>query len=246
MAGKKPLLLLTRPRAASDRFIRMLPEAVRDGLDLCLSPLIEIETIAASADLGGFGGVIFTSANAVAAAQALGLPAGLPAHCVGQATTRAARAANWQAQTCGETAQQLVAHLERHRPETPLLHLSGRHTRVDLASELSDAGIATQNRPIYDQPLRPVSQEALDLVARAQAVIAPVFSPRTGAQLARQLPETGHVHALAMSEAVAKSLETRRWASLCISAAPTAASLARDIVALMNRLTRVEGNPRAQ
>lgn len=246
MAGIKPLLLMTRPHDASQRFIAALPEWARNGLDLCVSPLMEIETVDSAVDLADVRGVIFTSANAVRAASELGLAADVPAYCVGKVTTQTARAARWRAETCGETAGELVDQLKRIRPDTPLLHLSGRHVRRDLASDLSDAGLATRNCPIYDQLLRPLSQAAIDAVSKAQTVIAPVFSPRTGAHLASELPESGHIHVLAMSEAVAKAMESRRWASLSVSSEPTAESLGRDILTLLNRPTRVEGNPAAQ
>lgn len=246
MAGRKPLLLMTRPHDASHRFVAALPEWARSGLDLCISPLLEIETVASAVDLSDVRGVIFTSANAVRAARELGLFADVPAYCVGKVTTQTARAAQWRAETCGETAEDLLDYLKRNRPDAPLVHLSGRHVRRNLASDLSEAGLATRNCPIYDQLLRPLTQAAIDDIGKAQTVIAPVFSPRTGAHLALELPESGHIRVLAMSEAVAKAMDSRCWASLSVSSEPTAESLGRDILTLLNRPTRVEGDPAAK
>ena len=242
MDDHKPLLFLTRPRAASERFAESLPEDLADAVDICIAPLIEIETLNVPVPMVGIRGVIFSSANAVQAAATLKVDPICPAYCVGAVTTHNAEQSGWPAIQCGETAKELLAKLKNKPPNTPLLHLSGRNLRVDLSKELSSSGIETRNCTIYDQPIQALSDAAKARLASAQTVIAPVFSPRTAGEFVKQVPTSERIHVIAMSSAVAEALRERNWASLTVAENPTAESMSCDIVTAFKRLTRVEGH----
>ena len=166
-------LILTRPKAASLAFLDRLGADVPAGLNVILSPLISIESLGQAVDLKGISGVIFSSSNGVAFT---GPGAGLPAYCVGFATTQAAKDAGWDASFCGENADELVERLIHDRPATPLLHLCGRHQRGNIAGRLSQADVPTTALEVYDQRAQPLTQDAQQALAGNTACVLPLFS----------------------------------------------------------------------
>lgn len=246
MTPPNPILLMTRTPDASARFCDQLPGDVRVRLDLCVSPLIEIAAIGGEIEFADAVAIIFTSANGVAMALRRTSRRHLPAVCVGEATTEAARVAGWQARCLGASADELVQSLLQERATGPMLHLSGIHTRGRIAERLSDAGCPTRSQPIYDQVLRPLGADAVLLLSGSRPVIAPVFSPRTARRLAEQAPVSAHLHLIALSPAVAEPLSDLAASSLDIAEYPDAASMAVCVQSVLNRLCRVESSRSAQ
>ncbi|WP_372573617.1 uroporphyrinogen-III synthase [Ruegeria jejuensis] len=234
-------LLMTRPRAASERFIAGLPAEVSKQLTPVFSPLIEIRPLDVAPDLSDVRGLVFASANAVAIAGDLIQTRDLACYCVGAATTNAARDAGWPATQSGDTAQQLISTLTREKPAAPLLHLRGVHARGEIARNLSQAGIPCDEQAIYNQFLRPLSDAAVQVLAGSEPVIAPLFSPRT----ARQFAETAHIRAplwlTALSPAVAEPLETLSFQNLLIADRPDSAAMRKIVELSVKRVNRVEG-----
>lgn len=246
MAGRKPLLLMTRPKETADRFVQSLPKSLFADVDLCISPLLEIENLDEMPDLTGIRALIFTSRNAVMAARSGQVSTRLPAYCVGRATTQAAQNADWTAHFCGQTAHDLIKTMTQKPPPAPVAHLCGVNIRVDIAAALTAQGIKARTCPIYDQKLVDLSAETQALIKGAKDVIVPLFSPRTAQHFMAQTPASDNVHILALSAAVAGAVRAGTWKSVSICANPTAESLRRDIVALLKRLTRVEGEAGTQ
>lgn len=242
MSAQKPVLLLTRPRPAAERFAGLLTQRIGKTARIVLSPLIEIAPLPGAQAPVSASGVIFTSSNAVRIAGAHAIPA----YCVGEATTAAACRAGWQASCLGENAAELIAALARSPRPGPLLHLRGRHLRVDIAAELSARGVECADRVIYDQRLLPFTPEAQGLLAGPAPVIAPLFSPRTARQFADAGQPMRETHAVALSKAVAEPLKTRGFTSVTCAAHPTAGAVLDEISPLWNRLSRVEGDRGAQ
>jgi len=216
-----PALLLTRPRPEAERFLRALPRPP----DVLVSPLIEIVPVPVSLP-GDVAGLILTSANGVRAAAALDLPPGLPAWCVGQRTTAAATAAGFRATYAGPDAEGLVRHLVAAKPQAPLLHLHGRHTRGEIAARLGAAGQQVETRIAYDQIARPLTDAARARLARPDPVVAPLFSPRTATLLAQEGPFAAPLTVAALSPAVAEAAQALSPRALLIAPRPDAASLA--------------------
>lgn len=240
------ILLMTRPQAASDRFVAQLPDGLRENLTVIQSPLIRIVPCDGGIETGDAQGMIFTSSNAVAVAADKGAGRELPCFCVGEATTRAARAAGWTAECMGETADELIASLSDRKPPLPLAHLSGVHVRVDLAGALTQRGLPTRAIAVYDQVLDPLDSRALAAVQGDKPVIAPLFSPRTARHFANQIDDPGNVHAVALSTAVAEPLKNRGFCSVTVAQRPNSADMITAIENLAERLSRVEGTGGAQ
>lgn len=232
-------VILTRPRAASEAFKADLEPSLA-GVSILMSPLLEIVPTDYSVDLTGYFGVIFTSTNGVLHG---GPPSDVPAFCVGNATTELAVQHGWNAQTLGETSQDLIAALKDLRPQVPLLHIGGRHRRGDVATHLARSGISTDTIDVYDQRLKPLSNEAKLVLRGEKPVIVPLFSPRTAGQFAAEADIKAPVHFVAISDSVLAEVATLPYVSQHVSSAPDAKSVSET---LRNVLRRVEADDAAQ
>lgn len=234
-------LLMTRPRAASERFVAQLPNRTRSRLTVIHSPLLDIRPLDVQVETDGVQGLIFTSANAVNVAASLNVPRSLPAYCVGPATTGTAKGAGWQAQMVGGTAEELVAALLQLRPPSPLLHLRGEHGRGDVAERLTEAGLTTMERPVYQQRLLPLTDEAVGAATGEIPVLAPIFSPRTARQFAEIWAGSAPLWLAAISHATAEPLKSLDYERLKIAKAPTPKKMGKAVKKLVKHAMRVEG-----
>ncbi len=225
-------LIMTRPRAASEGFVTTLPENVRAQLNPVFSPLIDIIPMQNDAKIGPQDSAVFSSRNGVEAAPE---GHGRAAYCIGPATTEAALAKGWNAQQVGSDADGLVNALRSMQPKDRLVHLSGRHTRGDISGKLSQAGLNISNVPIYDQILRPLSDEAQQAILNARRAIVPLFSPRTAAQFVKTAPTLHSVQVIALSAAVGHEIPVKAVYSLNVAAHPDAQAMG---AALAEALTR--------
>lgn len=238
-----PVLLMTRPAPASAAFADRLPKGM---MRLCISPLIRIAPCDGDLEIGNARGLILTSANGVEIASGRLTARDLPCYCVGRATTRAATQAGWTAHCVGESANDLVQSLTKTPVEGPLLHLSGVHTRGDIADRLTKAGLPTTALAIYDQVAAPLNAEAVALLNGTDPVVIPVFSPRTAEGLAGQAPFAAPLHLIALSQAVAAPLDGISARERVICARPDADHMGREVENCLIRLTRVESTGAAQ
>lgn len=229
------MLLLTRPRAASEALAQRLDLPV----DVVISPILEIEGRALDAHVTAKT-LIFSSAQGVAEAAHQGIDRTLPVFTVGETTAAAARTAGWQAQSAGRTADELVDHLTQNPPPTPLLHLHGVHTRGEIARRLTAAGLPTEARVIYDQTPRPLNFEAIRVLNAAQPVILPVFSPRTAVLLSEAVKPLAPLHVIALSSAVAEEFHVSDIRALHVCDAPTREAMDAALKAVTRGLCRVE------
>ena len=234
VARVKPLLVMTRPRAAAERFVSALAEPVRAELQVVIAPLVEIAPTGLEPDLSDARGVILTSANGVSHAPE---GQGLPAYCVGPRTAEAARARGWHVIRTEPNAAELLKVLQAEPIPGPLVHLCGRHRRGEIAATLSAAGIPVTEQVLYDQPLQPPSARMLRAFAGEVPVILPLFSPRTAAHLAAQITSALGTNVLAMSEAVAAPLAGVRFAQVMVVPKPTGDEMARGIELWLKRIS---------
>ncbi len=237
-------LLMTRPQEASVRFVSQLPQGLQAALKLIPAPLMRVSPLGNQISYEGYHGVIFTSANGVAAAGRA--PGSLPAYCVGQRTTETARDAGWQAQFCGATAAALVAQLSAAPPLSPLLHLHGRHTRGDIANQLTALGLPCDGQVIYEQQLLSLSPEVMREISVQRDVIVPLFSPRTARHFASLGLDQVNLTLIALSESVAAELKGLNYKDLRVSKAPHAISMAEMVRDAAVRLAHLEGDNPAQ
>lgn len=224
-------LILTRPKPASEAFLAALPKTLRARFAPIFSPLIEIIDLNVSVTLTAQDAAIFTSANGVQAA-----PKGLgrTAFCVGTTTTQTAQARGWTAEQAGTDANTLISTLISKNPTQRLVHLSGVHTRGEVAVNLMQAGLNVQHIPLYDQRLCGLTETATNTLLREKQVIVPLFSPRTAAQFVTVAPRTASVHVVAISNAVAAALGSASLACLAIATRPDAQAMGEAL----NELTK--------
>ena len=240
------VLLMTRPHDAAHRFVAMLPEAMISELDVVYSPLISIQSLGQDINLDDNDAVIFTSANGVLAAAESLSGAGRPAFCLGERTTNKAKEAGWNAEFCGKTADDLVAVLVQRRPSGGLLHLRGQYSRGNITDRLMAAGLTCREQVIYDQPLLPLTSEALSALTVSSDVIVPLFSPRTARQFADRCPNSAPIHLIAMSKSISDPLKLLNYKDLQICSEPIGQSMAQLVCQVVHQLNRVESGRSAQ
>jgi uroporphyrinogen-III synthase len=233
-----PVLLMTRPPDAARRFAEALPEELRARLTILFSPLLDIRATGRRVEFSGVRGLIFTSANGVAAADA---PRDLPAFCVGEATAAAAARAGYMAHACGGTADALVEHLLTTRPDAPLLHLRGAHARGDVSARLSTGGLPCSEQVVYEQALLPLTDAARTALLAQAPVIVPLFSPRSAAHFSNLCPADARPYLIALSPAVAEPLKTLNYKDLQICSEATAPAMQQAVQDAAGKLPWVEG-----
>lgn len=203
--ASRPILLLTRPRAASERFAQQFRARFGSDWPVVISPLLEIVPV--PAEIPQADALIFTSEQAVAPLVAASPAAGRLAYCVGGRTAQVARAAGFEAvQGAGGAAELFDVITAQHRAGS-LLHARGREVAFPLAEKLNLAGIETKEAIIYTQVARPPTAEVCAALAGNTPVITAVFSPNSGRQLAPLLAEArAPLRLAAISEAAGQSI----------------------------------------
>lgn len=221
---------MTRPLGASQRFVAQLPPDVQARLVPVYSPLLRIAPLNAVVAMSSKDAAIFSSVNGVDAAPD---GAGRKAYCIGKATTAAATLRGWEATQCGVDAQSLVATLLAAPPAQRLFHLSGRHTRGDIAGHLTQAGLTVERVVVYDQHLCDLTPEAIQAIDREKRVLVPLFSPRTAAQFVSVAPRTISIHIVALSQAVADATGGAAFAGMTIAQRPDATAMGIALAGLV-------------
>jgi uroporphyrinogen-III synthase len=216
-------LLLTRPQAQSEAFLRDL--TARSGpLPALISPLAVMEPT--GAPVPHDGDLALTSGRAVeAAGSAL---KGRRAFCVGDRTAALARGAGATAISAGADAEALIAMILAERPAR-IIHLRGDHISTDLAERLGAAGIAASEVQVYRTRDLPLSAQARAVVEAGAMPLAPAFSPLSARKLAAALgPALSRATVAAISPAAAEPLADA--AKLAIAEVPTSDAML-DLVA---------------
>ena len=209
-------LLLTRPRVSSIAFVDALSLDTRKLVRSIVSPLIEISPLFPTYEI--IGPVIFSSVNGVRNAPE---GEGQVAYCVGAMTTQSARAAGWDAFHMGDNAAELIANVSKKNTSTPLLHLSGKHTRGAISENLTRAGFQVQHFAVYDQKKKMLNNEATDALNSKFPLLLPLFSPRTAHIFAQQHQGSTDLEIIAFSAEVADQVKQLKFKSLTVLDRPT-------------------------
>ncbi len=220
-----PTLVLTRPETQS----RALAASLRAEIRVIVAPILEISCTGEVPELARYSGVILTSASAVTCAPPL---AGHPAHCVGARTAAAAAAAGAEVVTVALDADELTRRISG---PGPLVHLRGEHARGFVAQRLARAGIETDEVIIYRQVARRLSPEACEAIAGDAPAVLPLYSPRSARLVGDGLRPGPHLHAIAMSPAVAEAWAVATGGKAEICASPTGEAMRERIVAALQR-----------
>jgi uroporphyrinogen-III synthase len=197
------------------------------------SPLIGISFLGKLPVMDGYSGLVFTSAHGVKAYVNAGGPK-LPAFTVGNATALAAETAGISAQSADGNADDLVKWLAGIQDIGPLLHVRGVFAQGNVAERLTARGITTAEAVLYDQPEIPLNLAAHSALLGETPVVAPVFSPRTAALLAKNRIKAPLLVA-AMSEAVAKPLAGLHKMELKVAARPESPAMVKLVTELLER-----------
>ena len=187
-----PLVLLTRPRAAAERFAAML-WAERPDLEIIISPIMEIVYLGPEA-LPQAEVLIFSSVHGVKGYIAAG---GTPAqaYCVGVVTGECAHAAGFDVLQTAPDLEQLKPDLGQE--ERILLQVRGVHATADLAAEFPHVTSVI----VYDQPSVGLSEAAKGALASGRPVVVPFFSPRSVRAFAAEAVRPDGLYAAYISEA---------------------------------------------
>lgn len=180
------------------------------GLDAVAAPLFKIEPVSWRApEVGGFDGLLLTSANAVRSAGAqLENFLSLPVYAVGELTSKAAQERGFAIAAVGNCGiDRLIDSIPR---DLRLLHLGGEDRRDPLEDR---AGIVVI--PIYRS--REVEQPDLRL---ANGAVVLIHSPRAGRRFAELTKDRGDIFLAAISPAAAKAAGTG-WGALEVAGEPS-------------------------
>lgn len=229
-----PLVILTRPRDASDRFAAALRDAV-GPVKVAIVPLMDIAPLGGALDLEGVSALIFTSAAGVEMFEGLTDDRSLPAWCVGDRTAEAARDIGLKATSAGGDAAALIALMTEARPEGRLLHLHGAHLSVDIADRLTRAGLRAEGRAIYDQVRVPAGDGMAGALAHDGPILVPLFSPRSARLFAEAAAgTTADIRPVAISAATRDALPDPWAKETKIATTPDAPAMIRALGALIS------------
>lgn len=210
-------LLVTRPEPEAGVLAEALLKAGHEPL---VEPMLIIRRSANPPfDLVDIDGLVVTSTNAIRAISGhprLSVMRRLPLYAVGAATAHAARELGiGTVVEGGGSAQALLAMLTRAFPSgTRLLHLAGDVLAVDLATPLSQSGIALETTIVYvAEARRSLSDSVVAALRQGHVDGVILMSPRTATTYA------GLVLEASLGD------EVRKLVHFCISA-NTAAGLA--------------------
>ena len=233
MTTQSAPVLVTRPQAEAfaDALVSRFGARVRP----VLTPLLCPRNLDPDLPQRDYAAVVFTSTQAVEASRALWPRLPRLAWCVGRRTSQAAAAAGFDARSADGDARALVSALSAAPPSGRTLYLRGVDTSFNLLDELHNLGISADELIVYVQESRPLSPKAIELLQQPDAVILPLFSPRTARLFRAALPSDcrARLHIAAMSETVAAALDDLPHAALAIARHPDAAAMLDVIESLL-------------
>ncbi len=225
--------LVTRPLPDAQALAKIL--AAR-GIEAVLEPLLTIRPKPDAAallerELGGVQALLFTSANGARAFAGVCKRRDFPVFAVGDATSRAAKAAGFARveSAQGNSADLAELAAARLKPGSgDLLHVSAGEVAGDLAGVLAKAGFRLRRAAIYEAlAAERLSAETQALIKRGGLDAALFFSPRTARCFVRLAGEAGlkdgmaGTVAFALSAEVAGALREIGWRRIEVAQAPS-------------------------
>ena len=147
---------------------------------------------------------------------------------VGQATAKLVQQCGGHVTQVATTSLELLETAVLLTP--PVLICRGVHARLDLAEALRGRGIEARAAVLYDQAACALTNEARALLHGPQAVIAPVFSPRSSALLSTE-PRHAPMQVIAISKSAADAWDGPE--TIAIAARPDAEAMCEIVVAAL-------------
>ena len=206
---------------------RALPDAERTaecvralGAEPVIAPLLTIIPCAYDTNVEDAQALLFTSANGVRAFPDARRLHAKPVLAVGDITAEAARAAGFSDVRSADGDAATLASLAKATlaPRTgKLVHIGGEHLAGDLAGKLRAAGFTVERRVAYAARAAIALPEAL-----SQPLDIVLFHSARGAATFVRLgaPNATKLTAACLSQAVADTAASAKWARIVVSPTP--------------------------
>ncbi len=240
-------VLITRPQPSADEFADILRPQLPAGVRILTSPLMQIaEVETGPVEFGKYAGCLVTSSHAIGSLTRLGWPQDVMCFCVGEATTKRAKAAGLAARKCGDTAQELMQTVLRDTSKGPLFYPRGKHVSFDIAGALREAGRVVDEAVVYDQVETQLTAESLAVLESGQITVVPLFSARSAKLFFEQCPENTKLRIIAISKSVASLVPKTYVNSITVAPNPDAPSMADAVLIAASDAKRLEQGRGAQ
>ena len=226
---QRPTLLLTRPQKDAQAFAQEVLSH-QPAAQILISPVLTITPIGTLPDLSAYAAVVFTSRHAVACFAHAHIPKKMTCFAVGEATAEAAKKLGFSVINSAGAAQDLILLVQKTGAAGPLIHPHGQHARGQIATTLTKKGIPCAECVIYDQIETPLSIQARALLTQPQALLVPVFSPRSARLLQRYGPLPNGSEIIAISQTVAACFSTQAHIKTTVACHPNRGAMLKAVL----------------
>ena len=226
---QRPTLLLTRPQKDAQAFAQEVLSH-QPAAQILISPVLTITPIGTLPDLSAYAAVVFTSRHAVACFAHAHIPKEIICFAVGEATAEAAKKLGFLVINSAGAAQDLILLVQKTGAAGPLIHPHGQHARGQIATTLTKKGIPCAECVIYDQIETPLSVQARALLTQPQALLVPVFSPRSARLLQRYGPLPNGSEIIAISQTVAACFSTQPHIKTTVACHPNRGAMLKAVL----------------
>ncbi|GAB4387875.1 uroporphyrinogen-III synthase [Albidovulum sp.] len=238
MPDHRPVLLLTRTQAQSERFAGRFRARFGRDWPVVISPLIAIRDLPAALPQQMPPHIVFTSENAVAAWCRRSGDRSALAWCVGARTAEAAAAAGFRTRVGPGDAAGLARLVAETVAGEAVLYPHGAETAFDMAAALAERGLRPQAVALYAQEPVPPAAAAVAVLRSGGDVLLPLFSRNAARRAAAEFGRpSARLLIACIAPAVAEAAAPLGAARLRIAARPDAGALLdalADLVAEAN------------
>ena len=224
-----PTLLLTRPQKDAQAFAQEVLSH-QPVAQILISPVLTITPIGTLPDLSAYAAVVFTSRHAVACFAHAHIPKKMTCFAVGEATAEVAKKLGFLVISSAGAAQDLILLVQKTGAAGPVIHPHGQHARGQIAATLTKKGIPCAECVIYDQIETPLSIQARALLTQPQALLVPVFSPRSARLLQRYGPLPNGSEIIAISQTVAACFSTQPHIKTTVACHPNRGAMLKAVL----------------
>ena len=228
-----PRIVLTRPKAAAERFAERLL-AMRPDARVIVSPILAI-SYRASVQVPVADRLVFTSVHGVEGYARLNGDK-LPAYCVGEKTAKAARAMGCEVVAVKQSSAELETILVEDSANC-LLHVRGAHVAGQLAQQIENLVEVV----VYDQPAQVLTKEAVEALSGESPVVLPLFSPRSAREVGKKIEPTVPLFAAFMSDSVKEQFAGVQLEQSRIVPTASGSAMLEATVALFDAACALEG-----
>ena len=236
---QRPTLLLTRPQNDAQAFAQEVLSH-QPAAQIFISPVLTITPIGTLPDLSAYAAVVFTSRHAVACFVHAPIPKKMTCFAVGEATAEVAKKLGFSVINSAGAAQDLILLVQKTEAAGPLIHPHGQHARGQIATTLTKKGIPCAECVIYDQIETPLSIQARALLTQPQALLVPVFSPRSARLLQRYGPLPNGSEIIAISQTVAACFSTQPHIKTTVACHPNRGAMLKAVLRRFQDMMLIE------